>query len=73
LAGSEFAIDANKIEIIPSYGNKPAWLVHEIDHRWPTQVDSVAVDATSMAVIDHVEFKNGPLIAKLVRCGIGVL
>ena len=70
LAARKFGIDANKIEIIPSNNNKSAWLVREIDHSWPTQVDSVAVDTASMTVIDHAEFKDFPLIAKLIRWGV---
>ena len=70
LAARKFGIDANKIEIIPSINNKSAWLVREIDHSWPTQVDSVAVDTASLTVIDHAEFKDFPLIAKLIRWGV---
>ncbi|WP_159336849.1 PepSY-associated TM helix domain-containing protein [Erwinia rhapontici] len=63
-------IDAAKLEIRPSYRADKAWTVNEIDRSWPTQVDSVAVDPQSNAVIDKVEFANFGLLAKLTRWGV---
>lgn len=69
-AARQFGIDAGKIEIVPSHQPEKAWVVQEIDRSWPTQVDSVAIDSTSMSVIAHANFKDFPLIAKLIRWGI---
>lgn len=63
-------IDAAKLEIRPSYLADKAWTVSEIDRRWPTQVDSVAVDPQSNAVKDKVEFASFGLLAKLTRWGV---
>ena len=63
-------IDAAKLEIRPSYQANKAWIVSEIDRRWPTQVDSVAVDPHSWRVTDKVAFANFGLLAKLTRWGV---
>lgn len=42
----------------------------EIDRRWPTQVDAVAVDPHSMQVLDRTRFDDFPLMAKLTRWGV---
>ncbi|MFM2481007.1 PepSY-associated TM helix domain-containing protein [Celerinatantimonas sp. YJH-8] len=63
-------IDAAKLEIVPTQTPNKAWLVREIDRSWPTQVDSVAVDARRMVVTSRADFANFPLIAKLIRWGI---
>jgi len=63
-------IDANKLEIRPSSTKDKAWRVSEIDRSWPTQVDSVAVDAATMTVTSRADFANFPMVAKLIRWGI---
>ncbi|GLR08514.1 PepSY-associated TM helix domain-containing protein [Mixta theicola] len=63
-------IDAAKLEIRPSYQANRAWIVGEIDRRWPTQVDSVAVNPHTWRVTDKVEFANFGLLAKLTRWGV---
>lgn len=63
-------IDAAKLEIRPSYQADKAWIVGEIDRRWPTQVDSVAVDPHTYRVTDKVEFAQFGLLAKLTRWGV---
>lgn len=63
-------IDAAKLEIRPSYQTNKAWIVGEIDRRWPSQVDSVAVDPHSWRVTDKVEFAQFGLLAKLTRWGV---
>lgn len=42
----------------------------EIDRRWPTQVDAVAVDPHSLKVLDSTRFGDFPLMAKLTRWGV---
>lgn len=63
-------IDAARIEIRPAWKANKAWTVSEIDHSWPTQVDSVAVDPQHFQVVDKVEFARFGLLAKLTRWGI---
>ncbi|KUM43928.1 PepSY-associated TM helix domain-containing protein [Pseudomonas sp. EpS/L25] len=63
-------IDAGKVEIRPARSADKAWTVSEIDRRWPTQVDAVAVDPTSLKVVDQVRFAQYSLPAKLTRWGI---
>lgn len=63
-------IDASKLEIRPAKGTDKAWTVTEIDRRWPTQVDAVAIDTTNMQVVDQTRFADFPLMAKLTRWGV---
>ncbi len=63
-------IDAGLIEIrLPAAANK-AWTVTEIDRRWPTQVDAVAIDGGTLAVVSQVRFDEFPLAAKLTRWAV---
>ncbi|MCU4413577.1 PepSY domain-containing protein [Acinetobacter sp. WU_MDCI_Axc73] len=63
-------IDAAKVQIRPPSGMDQAWTVEEIDRRWPTQVDSIAVDIIHHKVVDHLYFEQFPLAAKLTRWGV---
>ena len=63
-------IDAAKVEIRPARSADKAWVVNEIDRRWPTHVDAAAVDPQSLKVIDQVRFAQYSLPAKLTRWGI---
>ncbi|WP_034912006.1 PepSY-associated TM helix domain-containing protein [Erwinia sp. 9145] len=63
-------IDAGKIEVRPTQAANKAWTVSEVDRRWPTQVDSAAVDPQTFAVVDKVEFAQFGLLAKLTRWGV---
>lgn len=63
-------IDAGKVEIRPARQDDKAWTVNEIDRSWPTQVDSVAVNPHTFAVMDKVEFAQYGLLAKLTRWGV---
>ncbi|WP_082712214.1 PepSY-associated TM helix domain-containing protein [Vibrio tritonius] len=65
-----FGLSAGKIEIVPAYQAGKAWMVHEIDRAWPTQVDAVSIDPISNKVVSHVYFADYPLVAKLIRWGI---
>ncbi|MEO6089134.1 MAG: PepSY-associated TM helix domain-containing protein [Umezawaea sp.] len=63
-------IDAAAVEIgLPAEAGA-SWKVAEIGRSWPTQVDAVAVDGPSGAVVDEVRFADYPLAAKLSRWGI---
>jgi len=63
-------IDAGKVEIRPAYRADKAWVVSEIDRRWPTQVDAVAINPHTLQVTDKIEFAHFPLLAKLTRWGV---
>jgi uncharacterized iron-regulated membrane protein len=63
-------IDAGMIEIARPAEHGAAWSVSEIDRRWPTEVDAVAIDGATGAVVDQVRFADYPLVAKLARWGI---
>lgn len=63
-------VQASRIEIRPAASAQKAWVVNEIDRRWPTQVDSVAINPGTLEVVDHVEFAEYSLPAKLTRWGI---
>lgn len=63
-------ISAAKVEIRPAKAADKAWVVNEIDRRWPTRVDAVAVDPQSLQVVDQVRFAQYSMPAKLTRWGI---
>ncbi|WP_039057024.1 PepSY-associated TM helix domain-containing protein [Enterobacter sp. Bisph1] len=63
-------IAATKVEIRPPRSTDKAWTVTEIDRRWPTRVDAVAIDGNSMTVTNRTRFADFPLMAKLTRWGV---
>ncbi|GGJ97618.1 PepSY-associated TM helix domain-containing protein [Pseudomonas matsuisoli] len=69
-AARQSGIDASLLEIRPARSADKAWTVTEIDRRWPSQVDAVAVDPHTLRVVDQVRFEDYPLAAKLTRWGI---
>ncbi|WP_110876860.1 PepSY-associated TM helix domain-containing protein [Franconibacter helveticus] len=69
-AARQTGIDAAKVEIRPPRDAQQAWTVTEVDRRWPTQVDAVAIDGGQLAVVDKARFADFPLMAKLTRWGV---
>lgn len=65
-------IHAAMTEIVPPKAADRAWVVKEIDRSWPTQVDTVAINAHTMQVTQRADFKDYPLIAKLIRWGVDI-
>ncbi len=63
-------LNASRLEIRPPVSDDRAWTVNEIDRRWPTQVDAVAIDGATMQVVDRTRFADFPLMAKLTRWGV---
>lgn len=63
-------IEADKLELRQPKNAGSAWTVTEIDRSWPTRVDAVSVRPDNFAIIDHVRFKDFPLVAKLTRWGV---
>lgn len=70
MVAQRHGIEAGLLEIRPPRSNDRAWTVTEIDRRWPTQVDAVAVNGDTMQVIDQTYFNQFPLMAKLTRWGV---
>ena len=63
-------LSATKLELRQPKTADKAWTVTEIDRSWPTQVDAVAVNPETFAIVDHVYFERFPLVAKLTRWGV---
>ena len=69
-AAQAAGLTASRLQLSPPASENQAWRVAEIDRRWPTQVDQVALHPHSMAVTDQTDFATFPLAAKLTRWGI---
>ncbi|MGH8844813.1 MAG: PepSY-associated TM helix domain-containing protein [Advenella sp.] len=69
-AAREAGIRAGMIEIRAPKEAGKAWTVTEVDRRWPTQVDAVAVNPQDFSIVDRTEFNTFPLVAKLTRWGV---
>lgn len=63
-------LNALRLEIRPPKDAQHGWTVTEIDRRWPTQVDAIAVDPATRQVTDRTRFADFPLMAKLTRWGV---
>ncbi len=63
-------VDSGDVEIKPPAAAGKAWVVQEIHRSFPTEVDAVAIDASSMQVTDRIDFADFPLLAKLSRWGV---
>lgn len=63
-------VNTGLVEITPPAAPGSAWVVREIKASFPTEVDTVAIDGTTMQVVDRVDFADYSLPAKLARWGI---
>ncbi|AZL08718.1 PepSY-associated TM helix domain-containing protein [Brevibacterium aurantiacum] len=63
-------VNTGLVEIKPPEDENSAWVVSEIQRSFPTEVDSVAVNGTTMEVVDRTDFKDFNIGAKLTRWGI---
>ncbi|WP_407497115.1 PepSY domain-containing protein [Acinetobacter baumannii] len=63
-------INSTEIQIKPPVAANQAWTVAEIQRKWPTQADSIAIDMHEHKVIDKLAFKDYSLVAKLTRWGV---
>lgn len=63
-------VNSGDLEIRPPAAEGTAWVVQEIHRSFPTEVDAVAIDASTMRVTDRVDFADYPLLAKLSRWGV---
>ncbi|MDR8085788.1 PepSY domain-containing protein, partial [Acinetobacter baumannii] len=64
-AARQAGLNASRLEIRLPVSDDRGWTVNEIDRRWPTQVDAVAIDGATMQVVDRTRFADFPLMAKL--------
>ncbi len=62
-------IHSAQIQIKPPVDANQAWTV-ELQRKWPTQADSVAIDVHQHKVIDKLAFKDYSLFAKLTRWAV---
>lgn len=63
-------VNTGLVEVKPPAEPGSAWTVREIKTSFPTEVDTVAIDGTTMQVIDRVDFADYSVPAKLARWGI---
>ena len=63
-------LSAQALQIKPSYRTDRAWSIEEMNHRWPIQIDALAVDMKNYSIVDHLRFNDFPLSAKLTRWGV---
>ena len=70
--GHDVNIDTGLVEILPPADADSAWVVQEIQRSFPTKVDAVAFDPTTMEVTDRVDLADYSVPAKLARWGIDV-
>ncbi|SDQ27491.1 PepSY domain-containing protein [Microbacterium sp. cf332] len=65
-------VDVGLVEIRPPAAAGQAWVVQEIQRSFPTEVDAVAIDGDSLAVVDRVDFADYPVMAKLARWAVDI-
>lgn len=65
-------VNTGRVEITPPAEPGTAWVVKEIQRSFPTEVDAVAVDGSTLEVVDRVDFAQFSLPAKLARWGIDI-
>ncbi len=65
-------IDTGLIQITPPRKPGTAWVVQEIRREYPTEADAVAIDGSTLKVVDRVDFADFSLPAKLATWGIAI-
>lgn len=63
-------VNTGEVEIKPPAEPGTAWVVQETKSSVPTEADSVAVDGSTMEVVDRADVADFPLAAKLTTWGI---
>ncbi|MBJ3814995.1 PepSY domain-containing protein [Shimwellia pseudoproteus] len=69
-AARQGGIQAAQVELRQPRSTGSAWTVTEVDRRWPTRVDAVALAPGDFQIIDRTRFADFPLVAKLTRWGV---
>lgn len=65
-------VNTGQVEIRPPAEPGTAWTVREIKTSFPTEGDSLAIDGTTMQVVDRVDFADFSLPAKLASWGVNL-
>lgn len=65
-------VDTGQVEIRPPAEPGTAWTIREIKTGFPTEGDSLAIDGTTMQVVDRVDFADFSLPAKLASWGVSL-
>lgn len=65
-------VDVGAVEIRPPSAEGQAWVVQEIQRWYPTEVDGVAIDGSTLEVVSRTDFDDYGLVAKLARWGIDI-
>ncbi|MCM3500283.1 PepSY domain-containing protein [Microbacterium sp. P26] len=65
-------VNTGLVQIIPPKTAGTAWVVQEIQRSYPTEADAVAIDGSTMQVVDRVDFADFSLPAKLATWGIAI-
>ncbi|MCB7135604.1 PepSY-associated TM helix domain-containing protein [Cellulosimicrobium marinum] len=58
------------LQVTPPAEDWQAWTVKETTSSWPVESDTIAVDGSTGAVVDRLDFADYPLGAKLTKWGI---
>lgn len=64
--------NTGQVEIRPPTEPGTAWTVREIKTSFPTEGDSLAIDGTTMQVVDRIDFADMSLPAKLASWGVNL-
>lgn len=65
-------VNTGMVEIKPPAQPGTAWTVREIKTSFPAEGDSLAIDGTTMQVVDRVDFADFSLPAKLASWGVSI-
>ncbi|MCS3843265.1 PepSY domain-containing protein [Microbacterium sp. AK031] len=65
-------VNTGQVEINPPAEPGTAWTIREIKSTFPAEGDSLAIDGTTMQVVDRIDFANLSLPAKLASWGINI-
>lgn len=65
-------VNTGQVEIKPPAEPGTAWTIREIKSNFPTEGDSLAIDGTTMRVVDRIDFADLSLPAKLASWGINI-
>lgn len=57
------------VQVVPGVDGG-AWTVSQVQRSWPSQQDSLAVDAASLQITERIDFADWSVPAKLARWGV---
>lgn len=65
-------VNTGQVEIAPPAEAGMTWTVREIKTSFPTEGDRLAIDGSTMQIVDRVDFADLPLAAKLADWGVSL-